>query len=94
MKILVYFNVVNKNFNVILGNDFLKKVGDTYKTNSILVAIIDTEKSNKPLKIIRKNLISFKYKIGRLFINFGNYLQGRKNPKITYRETKNFSWWK
>lgn len=72
----------------------MKKVGDTYKTNSILIAIIDINEENEPLKIVYKKLLTFRCKIGRFFVSVGEYLQGYKKPKFTYREKERYPWWK
>ncbi len=94
MKLLVYYNVLHKNFNVIFEeNVYGKQLGDIYKINSELITIIDLKEKPNFIKICYKKLITTKYKFGKFLVRLGYQMQGQNNHNKII--VKNVSpWWK
>lgn len=95
MKILVYYNVLHKNFNVLFDNYFFNEdIGSTYKINSILISKIYIEEKSSPLKVSLKKLKSYKNDFGDFLIKLGERIKGKKsnNNVVIYKDR--FPWWK
>lgn len=94
MKILVYYNVLHKNFIIIFDDyAFDKRLGQIYKVNSELISILDINEKTTPLQITFKKLKNYKHKFGSLLIDYGQKLQGNKKSTPIIQE-KQFPWWK
>ena len=50
------------------------KIGDTYKTNLVLVSVIQIPEKVKPLKIVKRRFKMFRFNLGRLMCRLGHYL--------------------
>lgn len=95
MKILVYYNVLHKNFNVIFEKYvYDKEIGQIYKVNSELISIIDIKEKPNFIKICYRKLINTKYKFGKVLVKLGYKLQGKKESNSHTIVKNNFPWWK
>ena len=95
MKLLIYFNILYKNFVCVFDNSFNNlEVGELYKVNSLLVAKLDINQKTSLLKITKRKLKRIPYKIGKFLIKLGERLIYKK-PKKKYATIikERYSWW-
>lgn len=95
MTILVYYNVVHKNFTTLICHYTGQELGDFYKINSQLVAIIWIPGKKSPLKFFKRKLSNIKYKLGDFLITTGERVKRGKVRSIKIIADKNmYPWWK
>ena len=96
MKLLIYFNILYKNFLCVFDNSFNDlEVGELFKVNSLLVARLDLNEKPSLLKITKRKLKRIPYKIGKFLIKIGERLVYKKSRKqyVTIIKER-YPWWR
>lgn len=92
MQLLTYFNVVTRSFTTMIEPHWtIKKVGDMYKVNNVLLSILELEVKRKPLKYSKRKIRDYKGRVGDIFIKLGKSIKSEPiKPKVVYK----YPWWK